>query len=80
MAFSKRQKTELGTQEFEINSLKKSSVQHKNELKHLGTVVINDLKNLKVSVSGEIMIGSVYMFSFSGGVQLTPVLDQEGAV
>ena len=34
--------------EFELNSMKKSSMQHKAELKHLGTVVINDLKNLKV--------------------------------
>ena len=47
MAFSKRQKTDLGTSEFEINSLKKAATQHKAELKHLGTVVINDLKNLK---------------------------------
>ena len=39
---------DLGTLEFEMNSMKKSSVQHKTELKHLGTVVINDLKNLKV--------------------------------
>ena len=31
-----------------MNSMKKCSVQHKAELKHLGTVVINDLKNLKV--------------------------------
>ena len=34
--------------EFELNSMKKSSMQNKAELKHLGTVVINDLKNLKV--------------------------------
>ena len=34
--------------EFELNSMKKSSMQQKAELKHLGTVVINDLKNLKV--------------------------------
>ena len=34
--------------EFELNSMKKSSMQHKAELKHLGTVVINDLKKLKV--------------------------------
>ena len=47
MAFSKRQKTDLSTSEFEITSLKKSVNQHKSELKHLGTVVINDLKNLK---------------------------------
>ena len=47
MAFSKRQKTDLSTAEFEITSLKKSVNQHKAELKHLGTVVINDLKNLK---------------------------------
>ena len=47
MAFSKRQKTDLGTSEFEINSLKKAVTQHKAELKHLGTVVINDLKSLK---------------------------------
>ena len=47
MAFSKRQKTDLGTAEFEITSLKKAVTQHKAELKHLGTVVINDLKNLK---------------------------------
>ena len=47
MAFSKRQKTDLSTAEFEITSLKKSVNQHKVELKHLGTVVINDLKSLK---------------------------------
>ena len=29
-------------------SLKKATTQHKTELKHLGTVVINDLKSLKV--------------------------------
>ncbi len=29
-------------------SLKKAATQHKTELKHLGTVVINDLKSLKV--------------------------------
>lgn len=51
MAFSKRQKTDLSTAEFEINSLKKSVNQHKAELKHLGTVAINDLKNLKEETS-----------------------------
>ena len=39
--------------EFEINSMKKSSTQHKTELKHLGTVVINDLKNLKVCAENQ---------------------------
>ena len=45
--------------EFEMNSMKKSSVQHKAELKHLGTIVINDLKNLKVG-SKNIKIISEY--------------------
>ena len=47
MAFSKRQKTDLSTTEFEINSLKKSVNQNKSELKHLGTVAMHDLKSLK---------------------------------
>ena len=51
MAFSKRQKADLSTAEFEITSLKKCVNQHKAELKHLGSVVINDLKNLKEETS-----------------------------
>ena len=47
MAFSKRQKTDLCSAEFEMNSIKKSVAQHKSELKQLGTVAMNDLKNLK---------------------------------
>ena len=47
MAFSKRQKTDLCTAEFEMNSIKKSVSQHKSELKQLGTVAMNDLKGLK---------------------------------
>ena len=47
MAFSKRQKTDLCTAEFEMNSMKKTVNQHKSELKQLGTVAMNDLKNLK---------------------------------
>ena len=46
--------------EFEMNSMKKCSVQHKAELKHLGTVVINDLKNLKVCAKNFKIIISEY--------------------
>ena len=48
--------------EFEINSMKKSSTQHKTELKHLGTVVINDLKNLKVCAENQEILDVLMIF------------------
>ena len=80
---------DLGTMEFEMNSMKKCSVQHKAELKHLGTVVINDLKNLKVCAKNIKICRNRNMsehnkvnpswLPFSGRVKFTSVLDQERA-